>query len=98
MRGFVDENLFLLANFPVSKAGLLGDVYYTILDETGSDYISRTNTDVLERGGGSYGVIKSWASSFIGTIHWDIDGQDQFKANEVININERNIIYSGIGH
>jgi len=65
----------LVYNAPPSQAGRLGDVYYTLLNGDGTTFQARTNTGVVEYGGGAYGVKQTFTSLLDLVAQWDIDGE-----------------------
>ena len=61
------------------------DIFYTIYNADGSVYQARTNSNVVEYGGGIFGIELTFASEGNYEIQWDIDGTN-YEAGEEINI------------
>lgn len=89
----------LHVNFPKSQAGKSTDVYYTIYNSDGTEFVSRTNSGVIEYGLGKYGIKKTFLINGAYAIYWDIDGL-QYNAGEEINVLDFNAvdIYTGYGN
>jgi hypothetical protein len=59
------------------------DVYFTVFNKDGSNYITRNKTGVRTFGGGCYGVLLTFYAEDNWAIVWDIDGTP-YKAGEEI--------------
>lgn len=108
---FKDIDAPLQFNMPLSQAGKIADVYYTVtrLDETGAPtaYIPKTQAGIIDSGTGSYTVILSFGLLGSYNIGWELEntpyvGNDSLlvisQLATVDNIDDLlNTRYSGIG-